>query len=149
MRDRIRAAWRSRSDPLGFRDIRRWIAGVAERSGVAAGEAHALSVAANEMCANVHRHAYGGSRDGPLDLTIDVGPDRIVVTVGHEGAPFDPERYVPPDLSRPAERGYGMFLVSRLVDTIRFVRKAKGTSVVLMKRRTSARAEAPAGQGER
>jgi serine/threonine-protein kinase RsbW len=149
VRERVHAARRSQSDPLGFREIRRWIAGVAEAGGLAARDAHALSVAVNEMCANVHRHAYGGRRDGPIDLTIDVAPERVTLTVGHQGAPFDPKRYVPPDLTQPAERGYGMYIVSRLVDRISFERSERGATIVLVKERMGERAPEPARGGGR
>ena len=112
-------------------------------------EASALAVAANEMCANLHRHAYGGRRDGPIDLAIDVEPERVTLTIAHRGAPFDPRRYVPPDLTQPAERGYGMYIVSRLVDQIRFESGERGATIVLVRERMRERAAEPAGQGGR
>jgi serine/threonine-protein kinase RsbW len=137
------------SDPLGFRDVRAWISGVAAEGGLGAREASALSVAVNEMCANVHRHAYRGRRDGPIDLSIDVGPERVTITLSHRGAPFDPRSYVPPDLTQPAERGYGMYIVSRLVDQVRFESTEHGATIVLVRERERERAAEPAGQGGR
>jgi serine/threonine-protein kinase RsbW len=149
VRDRIHAARKLASDPLGFRDVRAWIAGIAAQGGLAAREASALAIAVNEMCANVHRHAYGGRRDGPIDLSINVAPERVTVTLSHRGAPFNPRRYVPPDLTQPAERGYGMYIVSRLVDQIRFESTEHGATIVLVRERTRERAAEPAGQGGR
>jgi serine/threonine-protein kinase RsbW len=149
VRERIHAARTLTSDPLGFRDVRAWIVGVAQEGGLAASEASALAVAVNEMCANVHRHAYGGRRDGPIDLSIVVAQERVTVTLAHRGSPFDPRRYVPPDLTQPAERGYGMYIVSRLVDQIRFESTEHGATIVLVRERIRERAAEPAGRGGR
>jgi anti-sigma regulatory factor (Ser/Thr protein kinase) len=99
-------------------------------------ESHELAVAFSEAAANVHRHAYGGRRDGRVDVRIVIDSAQVVVTLEHDGVPFDPARYTPPDLGRPAESGYGLFLIASLVDHVSFESDGAGGRVVLIKRRS-------------
>jgi serine/threonine-protein kinase RsbW len=132
------------SDPLRLRDARRWLARLAVETGLASPDAHDLAVAFSEVCANVHRHAYAGRRDGRVELSVHVHGDAVVVTVDHQGARFDPRAYTPPDLGRAAEGGYGLYLISRLVDDVSFEDTERGGRVVLVKHRRRAGARSSA-----
>jgi serine/threonine-protein kinase RsbW len=126
------------SDPLRLREARRWLVRLVLAAAFSPEEAHALAVAFGEACANVHRHSYGGRRDGRVEIRVAIGDDRVVVTLDHDGRPFDPSRYVPPNLRRPSESGYGLYLIASLVDDVSFTGTASGGRVILVKRRTSA-----------
>ena len=130
------------SDPLRLRDARRWIVRLAVASGIDPAHGHDLAVAFSEICTNVHRHAYRGRRDGRVDLQVVIEGERVVVTVEHQGERFDPRSYAPPNLARPAEGGYGIYLVSRLVDHVSFENTDRGGRIVLVKRRRPVGVEA-------
>lgn len=132
------------SDPLRLREARRWLLGLVLAAGYPQGDANDLAVAFSEVCANVHRHAYRGRRDGPVGLRVAIDDERVVLTLEHEGEAFDPASYAPPDLERPKESGYGMYLVASLADDVSFTRTPLGGRVVLIKhrRRPSVYAEA-------
>jgi anti-sigma regulatory factor (Ser/Thr protein kinase)/PAS domain-containing protein len=115
-------------------------------AGFPPGDAHELAVAFSEAAANVHRHAYGGRRDGRVDLCVAIDDDRVVVTVEHDGLPFDPEGYEPPDLGRPSESGYGLYLIASLVDQVSFERAQSGGRVVLIKRKRTVDSGVETGQ---
>jgi len=128
------------SDPLRFREARRWLVGVVRPAGLTLRETHELTVALAEACANVHRHAYGGRRDGRLDLGITIDDERVVLRLDHDGRSFDPSKdYTPPDLSRPAEGGYGIYLMSRLVDEVRYDDEVGRARILLVKNRAAHR----------
>ena len=126
------------SDPLRLRETRRWLVRLVLAAGFTRADGRDLSVAFSEACANVHRHAYGGRRDGRVDLRVAIYDDRVVVTVDHDGEPFDPAGYVPPDLRKPSESGYGLYLIASLVDQVSFEGTGSGGRVVLVKRMSSA-----------
>jgi len=126
------------SDPLRLREARRWLARLVLAAGFTPEDARGLAVAFSEACANVQRHSYGGRRDGRVDLHVAIGDDQVVVTLDHDGQPFDPGKYAPPDLRRPSERGYGLYLIASLVDEVSFEGTRSGGRVVLVKRRSSA-----------
>jgi len=60
-----------------------------------------------------------------------------VVALDHDGLPFDPEGYTPPDLRRASESGYGLYLIKSLVDHVSFEGTASGGRVVLVKRKSN------------
>jgi serine/threonine-protein kinase RsbW len=104
----------------------------------------ALVLAADEMCANVLLHAYGGA-PGPLTVDAQAGPaaggDATVchhVTIIDAGPPFDPTAVPLPDVTRPAEArpvgGLGLLLVRRSVDALRYARVGGHNVVTLEKR---------------
>jgi serine/threonine-protein kinase RsbW len=124
-----------RSDPARFRDARLWIAAIAKRSGFTDAEARELSLALNEACANAHAHAYEGRTDGRIDLLIEAGSDRMRLTIRDYGVPFDPKTYVPPELTQAREGGYGVYLITKLMDRVEYRSTAAGTCVVMDKRR--------------
>jgi anti-sigma regulatory factor (Ser/Thr protein kinase) len=126
------------SDPLGLRKARRWLVRLVQEAGYTPQESQALGVAFSEACANVHRHAYGGRRDGRVDLRVVVQDEQVVVQLDHDGTPYDPTGYVPPDLRRPSESGYGLYLIRALVDDVSFEDTGSGGRVVLVKRKRHA-----------
>ena len=98
-----------KSDPDGFREIR------------------------CEACANIHRHAYQGQRDGRIDLELESDDTRMQVRIRDYGIRFDPSAYAPPDLGVASEGGYGLFLMKALTDRLKFLAQTAGTEVVLEK----------------
>ena len=126
------------SEPARLREARRWIARLAQESGLEPGSCHELAVAFGEIASNIHRHAYAGRCDGRVELRVGLETDRVVVTILHEGSKFDSIRYVPPDLVRPAEGGYGIYLVTKLVDEVSFEESGASGRIVLVKRRRQA-----------
>jgi serine/threonine-protein kinase RsbW len=124
-----------RSDPARFRDARLWISEIARRNGFTEAEAHELSLALNEACANAHAHAYEGRTDGRIDLRVEAASDRVRLTIRDYGVPFDPKTYAPPDLKQAREGGYGVYLIRKLMDRVEYQSTAAGTCVVMDKRR--------------
>lgn len=123
------------SHPRELRTIRRWVAGIAIAEGLEPSEAREVAAAVNEACANVHRHAYDERDDGRLDLEVEAGDDGLRISVRDYGAPFDPRTYVEPDLDRPREGGYGVFLMRAWMDAVEYRDAPGGTRVVLTRKR--------------
>ncbi len=127
------------SDPVLFRKARLWAADLAREAGLGEDDIRDLEVALSEACSNAHRHAYRGRTDGRLELTVDRAEGMITVAVRDYGGAFDARAYRAPQLGEPAEGGYGLFLMRRLVDEIELLNMDPGVQVILRKRR---RAEA-------
>lgn len=125
------------SDPLRLREARQWLLRVVVDAGYSPRDAHDLTVAFSEAAANVHRHAYAGRRDGRVGLRVTIGTEQVVVVLEHDGLPFDPKGYGSPDLRWPSENGYGLYLISSLVDEVSFEGEGSGGRVVLIKRKCS------------
>jgi anti-sigma regulatory factor (Ser/Thr protein kinase) len=96
----------------------------------------AFLVAVGEICNNVIKHAYAGQSGQPIAIVLSVFPDRFIVSVEDEGAPYDPRGYTPPNLDTVPEGGMGLFLVRRSVDEVAFdTARSRGTRWTLVKYR--------------
>lgn len=75
-----------------------------------------MELAANEVTVNIMKHAYRGLADGSIAIRAAVHPDRICVTFADRGVPFNPEAVPQPIFDGSQEGGFGLFIVSRVVD---------------------------------
>jgi anti-sigma regulatory factor (Ser/Thr protein kinase) len=126
--------------PRDLAVVRAHVQGACAATGASADVRDALALAADELCANVMRHAY---RDVPGPLTIDVAatPDdaaRWRVTIVDAGPPFDPTTLAMPDVDAPLDArpigGLGVHLARRSVDALRYAREGWCNVVTLEKR---------------
>lgn len=122
------------SDPARFRQAREWLAAIARGAGLDEGSTHDVLVALSEACANVHRHAYAGRRDGRIEIDVRADARTLELRVRDFGCRFVPEEVPEPELEDPREGGYGLFLMRNLMDDVRFGVDGEGTEVVMTKR---------------
>lgn len=88
-----------------------------------------LRLVISEACSNVVQHAYPDDRPGRLLLEIRVSAAEAVIQVTDYGQGFDPGRVARPDLGRPHEGGYGLYLVEQSVDEFSY-RRGSGRNVL-------------------
>jgi sigma-B regulation protein RsbU (phosphoserine phosphatase) len=97
-----------------------------------------LELAVNEAASNVMKHAYHGRPDQSIRLEAEAFADRVSIRLHHLGESFDPSRVHPPSFDASRESGFGVYLISRSVDDVRYYRDERGGNcIVLVKRRTS------------
>ena len=101
------------------------------------GEAE-LELAVNEAASNVMKHAYHGRADQRIHLEAEVFPDHVAIRLHHLGDPFDPSAVPPPSFDGSRESGFGVYLITRSVDDVRYYRDERGGNcIALVKLRTS------------
>ncbi len=90
------------------------------------GDVSGVLLAVSEALVNAHRHAGGARR-----AEAWVNGSSVVVQVCDRGPAFDPRPYIetPPDIM--AERGRGLWLISRLADVCQVHREPDGGRLVL------------------
>jgi len=138
-----RFAMTSEADQLGR--MRSWLWTQLVGHALPLEDCSAVLVAVGEICNNVIKHAYGGQSGQPIAIALSVLPDRFIVDVEDEGAPYDPRGYTPPDLDAVPESGMGLFLVRRSVDEVAFdTARPRGTRWTLVKYRAKPAAPPPA-----
>ena len=124
------------SEPEQLARMRSWLWTQLVGQALPLEDCSALLVAVGEICNNVIKHAYAGEAGHPIAIAMRALPDRLVVDVEDEGAPYDPSAYIPPDLESVPERGMGLFLVRQSVDEVQFdVARPRGTRWTLVKYR--------------
>ncbi len=120
--------------------VRAFVEAATAEGGVAAPERRRLALAVDEAVANVMEHGYAGAPGRPIEVEVEVAGGasaRVEVRIRDRGPAFDPSaaargaRPVQPGAAASGlrARGYGLLLMSRLVDEIRYVRSAeRGTN---------------------
>jgi PAS domain S-box-containing protein len=97
-----------------------------------------LELAVNEAASNVMKHAYHGRADQRIHLEADAFPDHVAVRLHHLGDPFDPSAVPPPFFGGSRESGFGVYLITRSVDNVRYYRDERGGNcIALVKMRKS------------
>jgi serine/threonine-protein kinase RsbW len=97
-----------------------------------------LRLAVSEACANaIDAYAAVGTAGEPVEVRVDIEPDRIEVEVIDRAGGFDPGDIEPhPPVTKPArlqyERGLGIPLMRALTDEVEFRRVNGGTMVRLV-----------------
>ena len=125
---------KSRLDQLT--KARNWIAEKAQAAGFSPDDVFALKLAVSEACANIIRHAYEGAEDKDIILSVCIEGDKLLLTIRDFGKKFDLSRYKPPDLDRPAESGYGIYLIRELMDEVEYdTSPSQGTILKMVKYR--------------
>ncbi|VFQ46502.1 ATP-binding protein [Desulfoluna butyratoxydans] len=117
------------SDLNVLSDVRRFLRDVF--AGIADDPVNRMELAANEVAANIIRHAYKGAPGHAIVIRAQVGPDRICVSFFDHGAPFDPEQVPAPLFDGSQEGGFGLFIVSEVVDEFRYLPSAEGNRTTL------------------
>lgn len=99
-----------------------------------------LELAITEATSNVMRHAYHGRPDQPIRLVADAFADRIVIQLFHHGAAFDPQTVRPPAFDGSREGGFGVYIIARSVDEVRYTHDEQGENCIyLVKKRNQER----------
>ena len=79
-----------------------------------------LISAVGEAFNNSVIHAYAGRAPGFVEVELSWTADEVTVEVRDTGRALDLDSVPPPDLSRPAERGMGIYIIKSLVDDMRY-----------------------------
>lgn len=105
-------------------EIRTFVSGIARQSGFAEDEVNKIELAVDEACSNVIEHAYGGERQGDIDVSVRTGRDRLTVTVSDSGRSFRFDGVPVPDmkqyLSELRVGGLGIYLMRMLMDDVTY-----------------------------
>jgi serine/threonine-protein kinase RsbW len=108
---------------------------IARRVGFNDDEVHDIVYSVGEACDNAIEH---GLSDNGVDVHYMLTNDEFRVEITDFGKGFDPagRGEEPPDVFD--ERGRGIFMMKHMMDEVSFGSTARGTRVVLTKRRAKA-----------
>lgn len=115
-------------------EARRWVGERVRQAGFGDEPVGEVELALTEALANIVEHAYQGDQSQPIELAVDVDGSVVRVRVRDWGAYLDPASYRGRDLDDPGEGGYGVFLMSQLMDDVtREPQPDGGTLLTLIK----------------
>jgi phosphoserine phosphatase RsbU/P len=132
---------RVRRDDYSFLpDTVAWLKRAAHVLGIPSATADELDFCAEELLANIASYAYDDDGTHEAVLRIARSRDAVFLTFEDDGRGFDPVTdtiYVPPDtLDHAGHRGYGLHLVRRFADAMRYHRE-HGRNIVTVEKRWS------------
>jgi serine/threonine-protein kinase RsbW len=117
-------------------DARRWVTDRVRAAGFGEDPVQEIELALTEAIANVIEHAYQNAEDKRIEIAVVLGENALRVTVRDWGRYFDPKSFRGRDLDDPGEGGYGVLLMSQLMDdVIREPQESGGTLLTLLKQR--------------
>lgn len=113
----------------------------AEQAGLDKDAIYHCQMAADEACANIIEHAYGGEGEGDIEITVGVEPGVVTITMIDTGKPFDPTSVPPPpadpDPDNMQPGGLGLFLMRKLMDEVTFTFEDGRNKLVMVKRQAA------------
>lgn len=96
-----------------------------------------ICLALEEAVSNVMLYAYPETTSGQVLVEADKTNNQVVFTITDSGIPFDPTEQQEPDITLSAEErpigGLGIFLVRKIMDSIRYERKDDKNILTLVK----------------
>jgi serine/threonine-protein kinase RsbW len=93
------------------------IAGIASRLQFSIEDIEDLKLAVAEACTNCIQHASGSES---IDISCQIKPDRLVMTVEDSGRGTQPSTLAPKTLGEPQVGGLGVFLIRSLMDDVEY-----------------------------
>ena len=91
-----------------------------------------LELAVNEAASNIMKHAYHGRADQRIQLEADAFPGRVSIRLHHLGDSFDPTAVSPPAFDGSRESGFGIYLITKSVDDVRYFRDERGRNCIAL-----------------
>ena len=91
-----------------------------------------LELAVNEAASNIMKHAYHGRADQRIQLEAEMVPGRVSIRLHHLGDSFDATTVSPPALDGSRESGFGIYLITKSVDDVRYSRDERGRNCITL-----------------
>jgi len=97
-----------------------------------------LKLAVDEACTNIITHGYAGMNPGSIILSLEMEPNKVVVTITDFGHPFEPREASAPDVEAGLEDrtmgGFGLFFIYQTMDEINYETTVDGNRLTFIKK---------------
>lgn len=97
-----------------------------------------VELVVSEACTNAIRHAARGASD-TVAVRFRAAASELIIEVVDHGAGFDIEDVPPPDFQEHPEGGYGLYIIRKMMDEVRYIRIENSNTLTMKKyfKRTS------------
>lgn len=113
-----------RSITTALSDVRGFVNERASRFGFGDKEVSEITLAVDEACTNVIKHAYKGNPETKFEVRILASGTEFEIVVRDWGASFKPEEVPVPDVRDRMKKhkagGLGIFLMRKLMDSVEY-----------------------------
>lgn len=108
------------SDPAYMATVRQVTSAVAALAGLEPGEADSVTLAVDEACTNVIKHAYHCDYSRQMILSFEIFPDRLELRLRDFGIKCEPAEIKGRDLDEIRPGGLGLHIIRRVMDHIEY-----------------------------
>jgi len=120
-------------DPARLFQLREHIYRLCEVEGVPAQTTRLMVLAIDEAVANIIEHANLDATHNEIELALEIGDSKIEAVIRDRGGPFDPRRTLTkPDQASFPRRGFGLYLIHKIVDNLQYERTSEGENVLTL-----------------
>ncbi|QQS37349.1 MAG: ATP-binding protein [Ignavibacteriales bacterium] len=114
---------KSKTDNLS--KIRDFLFTAAKEIGFTSDAIDNMTLAVDEACTNIIKHAYKSHPDGEIIIRLLYAEGKLTITIIDYGTAFEPDTIPPPDLKKYYQQhrvgGLGMYLMKTLMDEVKYV----------------------------
>ena len=107
-----------------LKDVRQFIGEAAQQFGFNEDDRNKITLAVDEACTNIIKHAYGYGKNNTIRLRVEMHGTVFEITITDQGKPFDPGLISPPDmkeyLTKFKRGGLGMYLMKSVMDKVEY-----------------------------
>lgn len=122
------------SDPKLLKIVRAAVSHLCELQGFSAETQNGVTLAVDEACTNVIKHAYQNRVDRPILITCRVRADRLEVVIRDYGKKADLNKIKSRELEDVRPGGLGVHLIRSVMDEVVYDRTpARGNRLILAK----------------
>lgn len=106
--------------PKFLKIVRSAVNHVCERVGFSRDEVNNITLAVDEACSNIIKHAYCGPTDDFIEATINIHDDRLEVFLRDFGVKANPKKIKPRELDDVRPGGLGVHLIKSVMDVVNY-----------------------------
>ncbi len=122
------------SDPVFLRILRAAIEEIATLAGFSRKECAKITLAVDEACSNVIRHAYHNKIGQPIYVTCRITPVKLEIVIVDLGEPADIKTIRPRRLDDLRPGGLGVHIIRTVMDEVHYENLAKiGNRLIMAK----------------
>ncbi len=122
--DKIGESRTFKSTTTALSDVRDFVNERAVGFGFGEKEVSEITLAVDEACTNVIKHAYKGDPEAKFEVRIVAGGTEFEIVVRDWGAGFNPEEVPVPNIRERVKKhragGLGIFLMRKLMDSVEY-----------------------------
>lgn len=104
--------------------IREFIKTVSAQSGFSDDVIDKISLAVDEACTNIIKHAYKNSPNGDIVINAKLFDNKLTVSITDFGLDFNPDTVPVPDIKKYYQQhkvgGLGIYLMKKLMDEVKY-----------------------------
>jgi len=108
------------SDPAFMAVVRRLTSAVGTLAGLPPEETSAVTLAVDEACTNVIKHAYKHDYGQQMILNFELKPDRLELRLRDYGTKCEPSRIKGRDLDDVRPGGLGVHIIRKVMDEVEY-----------------------------